>query len=108
MLDKLTVQSFEPLIGQKILLDHDSKTIELEVTDVEELPPPRRRGKQRTAEPATERRKPFSVMFFAEAPMLPQAMYAMRHETFGSEPLQIFIVPIGEADGGFEYEAVFT
>jgi hypothetical protein len=35
-------------------------------------------------------------------------MYPIRHEVLGAEPVAIFIVPLGEVDGGYEYEAVFT
>ena len=34
----------------------------------------------------------------------------MQHDSLGSEPLSIFIVPLGKTDdgSGYEYEAVFT
>jgi hypothetical protein len=103
MLDKVTFESFEPLIGQKFKLTlPDSEVVDFELVDVEELPIGRRRRN------APElKRKPFSV-FFKGPTHLPQAMYPMQHDFFGNAPLSIFIVPIGPLNDGFEYEAVFT
>jgi hypothetical protein len=103
MLDKVTLETFEPLIGQTFKLHlPDATVVDVKLTDVEELPTGTRR--RRAPEP---KRKPFSL-FFVAAPRLDQAMYPLRHEALGSEPVSIFIVPVAEVDGGFEYEAVFT
>lgn len=105
MLDKLTREQFEPLIGQVFTLTLPDATYPLELVDVEELPPPRRRSRRNVTPPS---RAPFSLFFTGE-PLLPQAMYPVQHDAFGKEPLQIFIVPVAEAEGGgYEYEAVFT
>ena len=40
------------------------------------------------------------------APVMPQRIYPLAHETLGS--LELFIVPIGPRDGGMVYEAIFT
>jgi hypothetical protein len=104
MLDKLTFEVMEPLIGQKFILTlPDSQTVDLELTDVEELPT----GRKRRNAPTVSRRKPFSL-FFRGQPLLPQAMYPLSHAILGDEPIEIFIVPVGEIEGGYEYEAVFT
>jgi hypothetical protein len=103
MLETLTLESFEPLIGQQFKLTMpDNQQLEFKLVDVEELPTGRRR--RNAPEP---RRKPFSIFFIGQ-PLLPQAIYPMQHDAFGPEPLTIFIVPLGEAEGGYEYEAVFT
>ena len=103
MLDQMTREMFEPLIGQKFQVTlPDSQVVDFELIDVEELPVGRRR---RNA--PTPRRMPFSL-FFQAAPRLEQAMYPMRHELFGGEQQEIFIVPVGQLEGGYEYEAVFT
>lgn len=105
MLEKLTHEMFEPLVGQTFTLTNAEQTFAFELTDVEQFPVPRRRSRQ-TAAPT--RRAPFSLFFVGE-PLLPQAMYPLQHNAFGSEPMSIFIVPVGEAEGGgYEYEAVFT
>lgn len=104
MLEKLTHEMFEPLIGQKFQVtapDHES--LEFELVDVEPLPTPRRRS--RRAE--TPKRAPFSL-FFVGPVLLPQAMYSFQHETFGPEPMSIFVVPVARTEAGFEYEAVFA
>jgi hypothetical protein len=104
MLDKLTLDNFESLIGQTFMLSApDGPTLALELVDVEELPTGRRRRRQ----PEVPKRAPFSLYFNASA-LLPQGMYPMQHELFGPDPLNIFIVPVGQVDGGYEYEAVFT
>lgn len=103
MLDKVTLETFEPLIGQTFKLHlPDATVVDVRLTDVEELPTGARR--RRAPEP---KRKPFSL-FFTGAPRLEQAMYPIQHEALGTEPVAIFIVPVAEVDGGFEYEAVFT
>ena len=103
MLDKLTLETFAPLVGQKFKLTlPDSQAVDLELVYVEELPTGRKR--RNAPEPV---RKPFSLFFTGE-PKLPQAMYPIQHEALGADPVQIFIVPVGKVEGGFEYEAVFT
>ena len=103
MLDQLTLDVFEPVIGQKFEVTlPDSEIVNFELVDVEELPT----GRRRRNAPAL-RRKPFSIFFLAPV-LVPQSMYPIRHEVLGEEPVPIFIVPVGEADGGYEYEAVFT
>jgi hypothetical protein len=104
MLDTVTHETFESLIGQKFtLFTPDQAQHQFELTDVEQLPIPRRRSRAA----ADSRRAPFSIFFIGE-PLLPQAIYPIRHDALSSEPLNIFIVPLGKAEGGYEYEAVFT
>ena len=103
MLDKLTLETFEPLIGQKFTVTvPDTDPVEFELVEVEELPTGRKR--RNAPEP---RRKPFSI-FFTGQPLLPQAIYSIQHDALGESPLTIFIVPVGAVEGGYEYEAVFT
>lgn len=104
MLDKVTLETFEPLIGQTFKLHlPDATVVDVRLSDVEELPTGTRK-RRNAPEP---KRKPFSLFFTAE-PRLSQAMYPVEHEVLGPEPVGIFLVPIAEVDGGFEYEAVFT
>lgn len=105
MLETLTYEMFEPLVGQKFTLTNGEETHAFELTFVEPLPIPRRKSRKPNA---PEKRAPFSIFFTGE-PLLPQAMYPLQNDAFGSEPMTIFIVPVGEAEGGgYEYEAVFT
>lgn len=103
MLDKVTHETFEPLIGQRFTLSHEDQQYAFELTDVEQLPVARRRSRR-----ATEPRRASFSLFFIGEPLLPQAIYPMRHEALGADPMSIFIVPVGEIEGGYEYEAVFT
>ena len=104
MLDKLTHESFEPLIGQNFKLSVPDREYEFRLVDVEQLPVETR--KRSNAAPA-RKRVPFSLFFVGE-PLLPQGIYSMQHEAFGSAALQIFIVPVSKAEGGYRYEAVFS
>ena len=48
----------------------------------------------------------FSLLFRGPLkPLLPQGIYAMRHE---GDPIDIFLVPIGQDPGGTRYEALFN
>jgi len=52
-------------------------------------------------------RQPFSLTFEGPAaPVLPQCIYRLEHPAL--EPLDLFLVPIGQSPGGVRYEAVFT
>ena len=52
-------------------------------------------------------RTPFSLEFSGPAtPIFPQAIYRFSHATIGE--FEMFIVPLGPADGGIRYEAIFT
>jgi hypothetical protein len=49
----------------------------------------------------------FSLIFVApKGPWLPQAVYPVQHPTLGT--LEIFLVPVGPAQGGNGYQAIFT
>ncbi|MBR9763933.1 MAG: hypothetical protein GYB53_10510, partial [Rhodobacteraceae bacterium] len=39
-------------------------------------------------------------------PALPQATYALTHETHGAQ--ELFLVPVARVDAGYQYEAIFT
>ena len=58
--------------------------------------------------PGAPRAEPFALVFVGpRAQALDQATYRFSHSTIGE--LEIFIVPIGYADGGvIRYEAVFN
>jgi hypothetical protein len=53
-------------------------------------------------------RDSFTLMFSGPAkPYLPQATYPLTHESLGG-PHEIFIVPTGQSQGAFYYQAVFN
>ena len=48
----------------------------------------------------------FSLLFRGPLePLLPQGIYTLRHE---GDPIDIFLVPIGQDPGGTRYEAIFN
>lgn len=49
----------------------------------------------------------FSILFLgpAEFPLL-QHIYTLQHETLGE--MELFLVPVGRRENGFEYQAVFN
>ena len=97
MLDKLTVESFEPHVGTSFWLRAGDRKIELRLT---------RAAKVMESETARLNRTPFSLFFLA-AVLLPQQIYRLTHEAF-AEPLDIFLVPVGRDASGVTHEAVFT
>jgi hypothetical protein len=97
MLDQLTIESFEPLVGSSFWLLYGNRKIDLRLT---------RAGRVMESETARLNRSPFSLFFLAPI-LLPQQIFRVTHEAF-PEPLEIFIVPISQEPNGFTYEAVFT
>jgi hypothetical protein len=102
MLDKLTVDDFKPAVGQRFTLDLDG-TGELELELVEAAtqdPDGKAAGDDGT-------RRPFHVHFRGPGePILPQRIYAVKHDAVGA--LEIFIVPVGRDAEGTLYEAIFA
>ena len=97
MLDKLTIESFEPHVGTSFWLHTENRKIELRLT---------RAAKVMESEAARLARTPFSLYFLAPV-LLPQQIYRLTHDGF-AESLDVFLVQIAGDAGGFTYEAVFT
>lgn len=97
MLEQLTVDSFTPHVGSSFWLREPEREIELKLT---------RAVKVMESEAARLKRHPFSLWFSGPL-LLPQQIYRLTHDAF-PEPLDIFLVPIGQEQNGFIYEAVFT
>lgn len=71
-----------------------SSSVVLRLSDVDE------RG-------STPRQERFSLLFHGPLqPFLPQQTYHMEHETLGE--LALFLVPVGQDETGFTYEAVIN
>lgn len=97
MLETLKVDDFEPLTGQTFHLGELEIELRLE-----------RVARVMESERARLNRQPFSLYFRGPLePPLPQRIYPLEHPNF-AEPLEIFLVPVGRNDDGFEYEAVFS
>jgi hypothetical protein len=97
MLDQLTIESFEPLVGTSFWVRDGDRKIELKLI---------RAAKVMESEAARLQRSAFSLFF--RCPLhLAQQIYPVTHETL-SEPLEIFLVTIGKDSQAFTCEAVFT
>ena len=92
MLEKLTVDDFRPLEGERFrVAPDDADAFEVELVEVTEIP----------REPGG--RAPFSLVFQGGPnPPLPQRIYRIEHEKLGE--LEIFLVPIAVD----RYQAVFS
>ena len=97
MLDKLTKETFEPLIGGAFELSlGEGQTLPLELSAV-----------LGTGLQGMAKREQFSLHFRGPAsPALVQRTYRLEHAQLGS--LEIFLVPIRRDATGMMYEAVFT
>jgi hypothetical protein len=95
-LEILTLGHFTPCVGQVFGLAHEGGVLELLL---------RRAESAGTHGPAGEHAG-FSLEFLGPpGPLLAQRIYRLEHPRLGS--LEIFLVPLGRADRGVRYEAVF-
>ncbi|HEX8129334.1 MAG TPA: hypothetical protein VF527_09550 [Pyrinomonadaceae bacterium] len=96
MLEHLTLDALSAQLHTKFRVGLEpEKTVELELVEV-----------QAHGDVAGQAER-FSAFFRGPlAQMLPQNTYPMEHEQLGS--VEIFIVPVGKDDKGFQYEAVFS
>ena len=94
-MDNLTHEKFsENLNGDFEVRVDDSTTVKLVLIQVSELR-------------ESSRNSFFSVLFRGPGDsMLPQGLYAMENEAMGQ--FELFIVPVGVTEAGYEYEAVFN
>ena len=97
MLDQLTIETFQPLVGSSFWIHVEGRKMELRLT---------RAKKVMESEAARLKRTPFSLFFLAPL-LLQQQIFHLTHDAF-AEPLDIFLVPIGQEPDGYSYEAVFT
>jgi hypothetical protein len=94
--ESLTAADFRDIKGSRFRLE----SLEFEVADVIEA----------AASPSATFRAPFSVLFHGPMePILPQAIYRLEHDEFGS--IDLFLVPVGPdpsaGPAAMRYEAVF-
>ncbi len=108
MLDRLTSTDFLPYLQQSFYLDHAPSSqaaaqasqvvpLEMKLVEVTEL----------GAAAGPSARRPFSLIFQqAQNMYLPQQIYRIEHPAFGQ--LDLFLVPLGPAQGGMRYQAIFA
>lgn len=95
MLEDLTKESFQPLVGDTFRLVSHEPPLELKLAEIEA-----RWGRG-------PKREPFSLLFLGPAePLLPQRIYRLEHRSLGA--LDIFLVPVGRDGAAARYEAAFT
>ncbi len=98
MAGELTHELFARHLGEtfKLMLESgDSMDFELIEAELSRMPS------------AQEGRAPFALVFRGSPDVvLPQRIYDLKHETMGD--LSLFLVPIGPAEQGMQYEAVFA
>lgn len=97
MLDQLTIETFEPLVGTSFWLHEKGHKVELRLT---------RAARVMESEAARLQRTAFSL-FFLSPILIPQQIYNVTHEAF-AEPLDIFLVPVAKEGDAYTVEAVFT
>ena len=96
--EKLTCEDFEPHLGSGFtIIDEDVPPLTFTLTEARPL-----KSMQNIERP----REPFSLVFEAPAPLLPQRIYSFSHDEMGRQ--EIFVVPIAKVESGFQYEAVFN
>ena len=84
------------------LQDNGNAPIALTLSKVES---PKERIRQRAVELGI--REPFTLLFSGPTePVLEQHMYTLRLDELGL--VEIFLVPVGQHQGGYYYEAVFN
>lgn len=96
MLQDLTYETFRPHLNETFRIEAEESRLDLELTEVEAF------------DAADEdRRRAFSLVFYGpEQPFLAQAIHRLEHATLGS--LDLFLVPIGQKNGGFLYQVIFN
>jgi Domain of unknown function (DUF6916) len=104
----LSADLLEPLIGRAFHVETGAGSIDLTLTSVTRLPPPRKASDAGEPVPLHDvpaRMDPFTILLEGQA-YLPQRIYRFSGQSFG--PFDIFIVPVAQQkSGGFVYQAVF-
>lgn len=101
MLDKLTLESFTPLVGSEFAISFSDGRYVMTLREAEAA----QTGPRPASSP--EMRAPFSLTFVGPGEfILPQSIYPLENATLGT--LEVFIVPIGRDDSGVQYQAIFS
>jgi len=105
---QLSADLFEPLIGQPFTVTLRDGVVTLTLRRVTRLPSPRRADSAGDVVPVASgpRQDPFTLLFGGASHLLPQRIYALTSGSLG-DPVDLFIVPVGQDRDGFIYEAVF-
>jgi hypothetical protein len=105
---RFSADFFEPLIGRTFDIAFPDGTIHLTLRSVTRLRAPYRldeKGEEIEVN-GDARKDPFTLLFGGASHLMPQRTYHLRSEA-APEPIEMFIVPIGEDREGFMYQAIF-
>ena len=95
-LELLTLDKFSDKVGQAFVIEEaDFPPIELTLTEASAL-----------RNYSNVQRGPFSLIFTSKGDVLPQRMYALRHDSLGLQ--SIFLVPIARDGDTVSYQALFN
>lgn len=97
MLDKLTLDDFQPLLEETFSARAGDKAADFRLVSAEPMAEGRSNGK----------RAPFALTFQAPPEVNPvQGVYRLEHEDLGT--LEVFLVPVAGDREGTDFEAVFN
>ena len=101
-LNQLTLENFVALLQTKFRVYLDATSfVELELTSAKEMNP------RDISKPAAPFQESFSLIFNGPKDrLLQQSIYLFEHDAAGR--FDLFIVPVGQANGSFQYQAVFN
>jgi hypothetical protein len=93
-----TRESFEPCLKQRFTINLPETEVPAELVEVKSLGQPFQEGA----------REPFSLLFEADTAhgLLNQGTYALANDALGEN--NIFLVPVGEESGRYQYQAIFN
>jgi hypothetical protein len=99
-LDDLRFETVHPLVGSAFHISVPERgEVDLKIMDVTKV--------MERVKSTRLKREPFSIYLLGPRDVrFSQGMYPLRHEALGD--LEMFIVPLGVHEEGFQYEAVFT
>lgn len=95
MIERITKEMFTESLKTKFRIKTETTVpVELELAELAEGV-------------SSPRNEQFSLIFHGpQSPFLPQDMYQVENEKLGE--FELFLVPVGAAPNGFQYEAVFN
>lgn len=97
MLDKLTLDDFQPLVEDTFSVRAGDQATDFRLVAAQPMGEGRSNGK----------RAPFALTFQAPPEVSPvQGLYRLEHEELGT--LEVFLVPVAGDQEGTDFEAVFN
>ena len=97
MLQEITIDQFEPLLGQTLTLEYADGSLFVELVEVAAL-----------RSPSPRPQSPFSLTLRVDtlAPLIEQGICRLQHPVLGG--LELFVVPTGPDGHGNTYQIIFN